>query len=147
MSKDKSQKRMVSKGSYLKLMSTRGRLMSGTILFSVFGAMSLSAALWGITNHHRQFWGLWLFETCLGFAFGAWSWRIASYCFREEQKVERVALVTNRTVNLMPPKESLVRASDMPPSHQQTELLRAAQNGKETPPEELLRATTSNERE
>jgi len=36
--------------------------------------------------------------------------------------------------------ETLVRPSQMPPTQQQTELLRAAQYGKETPIEELLRA-------
>jgi hypothetical protein len=138
---EKPKKRLVSKGSYLKLMSTRARLMSGTILFSVFGAMSLSATLWGMIDRHRQFWGLWLFETCLGFAFVAWAWRIASYCFREERKVERVAPITNRTASLVSPEESLVRASDVPPSQQQAELLRATQYGKETPAEELLRAS------
>ena len=39
------------------------------------------------------------------------------------------------------PKEFLLRPSQVPPSHQQAELLRAAVYGKETPMEELLRAT------
>jgi hypothetical protein len=43
----------------------------------------------------------------------------------------------------LPETETLVRASDLPPSDQQAELLRAAPQGSETPPEELLRATTN----
>ena len=55
---------------------------------------------------------------------------------------ERVEVITEQNAHRLPPAESLVRASDLPPSHQQTELLRAAPQGSETPPEELLRATT-----
>ena len=66
--------------------------------------------------------------------------------YKNEKKVERVAPVTRRTSHLLPPEESLVRASAIPDaSRQQTELLRAAQYGKETPAEELLRATTNGE--
>ncbi len=46
-----------------------------------------------------------------------------------------------------PEVETLVRASDSAPTDQQAELLRATQYGKETPAEELLKATTTNERE
>jgi hypothetical protein len=53
-----------------------------------------------------------------------------------------VQLVTRETARHMPSAEILVRASTMPPS-QQAELLRAAQHGKETPAEELMRATTT----
>jgi hypothetical protein len=41
----------------------------------------------------------------------------------------------------LPAVETLVRASHLPPSHQQTELLRAAGSGQKTPVEELLRAS------
>ena len=43
----------------------------------------------------------------------------------------------------LPEIETLVRASDLPPSYQQAELLRATPQGSETPLEELLRATTN----
>jgi hypothetical protein len=47
----------------------------------------------------------------------------------------------------IPEEETLVRASDIPPSHQQAELLRAAPQGSETLAEELLRATTNRQGE
>ncbi len=52
--------------------------------------------------------------------------------------------VTRHKTGDLPEVETLVRASDLPPSHQQAELLRAAQPGQETSPEELLRATQGN---
>jgi len=62
--------------------------------------------------------------------------------FKKERTIERVAPITRHSTSFLPPKESLVRASDLPPSQQQAELLRAAPRGSETPTEELLRATT-----
>jgi hypothetical protein len=63
---------------------------------------------------------------------------------KKEQKFERVAPITRHTASLLPPKESLVRASNVPAT-QPGELLRAAQYGKETPAEELLRAGQEND--
>ena len=54
------------------------------------------------------------------------------------------APITKHTTSSLPPEESLLRASQSEPSQQQTELLQAAQDGTETPAEELLRATTLN---
>ena len=55
--------------------------------------------------------------------------------------IEPIVQVTRHNTGSLPEVETLVRASDLPPSHQQAELLRAAQPVQETPPEELLRAT------
>ncbi len=63
--------------------------------------------------------------------------------YTNEQKVKRVVPITKRSSHLLPPEETLVRPSDLPRSHQQAELLRAATHGSETPAEELLRATTN----
>jgi hypothetical protein len=139
---EKPKKRLVSKGRYGELIRTRARLLFGTILFDTLGVLSFSSTIWDFKYLiAAQYSGIWWFTKVCGFAFCAWSFHIANYCFKQERKVERVALVTMRTVNLLPPEESLVRASDLPPS-QQAELLRAAQYGKETPAEELLRAST-----
>ena len=54
--------------------------------------------------------------------------------------VTEVTFIAPKTALVLPPEESLLRPSDLPPSHQQAELLRAAKPGQETPPEELLRA-------
>lgn len=42
-------------------------------------------------------------------------------------------------------RQTLLRGSDVPPTVQQAELLRAIQAGQETPQEQLLRATTTQE--
>ena len=63
-------------------------------------------------------------------------WRLGKAAF----VAERVTPITRRNTGDIPEVESLVRPSDLPPSHQQAELLRAAKPGQETPPEELLRA-------
>lgn len=49
--------------------------------------------------------------------------------------------MTRRNAHLASAEESLVRASDLPPTHPRAELLRATPYGQETPAEELLRAT------
>jgi hypothetical protein len=59
------------------------------------------------------------------------------------KKVEPVALLTKHNTGQLPEVKTLIRASDVPPLHQQAELLRAAQHGNETPAEELLRATAT----
>ena len=61
--------------------------------------------------------------------------------------VTGVTLIVPNTAPLPPPEDTLLRASDLPPSHQQAELLRAAKPGQETPPEELLRAGQENRHE
>ncbi len=64
-------------------------------------------------------------------------------CFKAATEVESVRLITPRNHHLAPPVETLVRASDLPSTHKQTELLRAAPQGSDTPAEELLRASTN----
>ncbi len=59
-------------------------------------------------------------------------------------EVENVEIVTPQNAHLLPLEKSLVRASDLPSSEQQTELLRAARSGEEAFPEQLLRATQEN---
>ena len=61
--------------------------------------------------------------------------------FAKIEGMEPVALLTKENAKHLPETETLVRPSDLPPSHLQAELLRAAPQGSETPPEELLRAT------
>jgi hypothetical protein len=61
--------------------------------------------------------------------------------FKSAEKKESVALITRHNTGSLPEVETLVRGSDLPPSQQQAELLRAVKSGQETSPEELLRAT------
>jgi hypothetical protein len=60
--------------------------------------------------------------------------------FKDAWNVESVRVVTPRNHHIAPAAHSLVRASDLPPSQPQAELLRAAKTGSGTPAPELLRA-------
>lgn len=70
----------------------------------------------------------------LCFSIQAWLW---------QRRIKPVISRTSYNTGDLPEVETLVRASDLPPSDQQAELLRGvALPSSETPPEELLRATT-----
>jgi len=72
------------------------------------------------------------------------SFFIACWLEKKEKRIERVAPITYRNASLLPPEESLVRASDVP-TNQQGELLRAVHYGEQTPAQELLRAGQQND--
>ena len=65
--------------------------------------------------------------------------RLSLQTHRRGRAIENVRLLTVHNHHLLPAEETLLRAA-IPPSQPQSELLRAAQSGKETPAEELLRA-------
>jgi len=69
---------------------------------------------------------------------------LSSLFFQDVKEIEPVAPITRHNVGDLSEFGTLVRPSDLPPSQQQAELLRAAQPGHEMPPEELLRATQGN---
>jgi hypothetical protein len=58
-------------------------------------------------------------------------------------KVMPFAPITSENTHLLPPAESLVRASMSGPQAQQAELLRATVEGQKTPQDQLLRADQS----
>jgi hypothetical protein len=66
---------------------------------------------------------------------GTWNWKKAN-------QIEDVELLKHDNVGQLPAEESLVRASAEPIEGQEKVLLRAATGAEETPPEQLLRATT-----
>ena len=80
---------------------------------------------------------------CIGSLLTLW---YATTLFKDAQQIEPVELITKHNVKDLPEVETLVRASDLPHSLPQAELLRAAAQGSETPAEELLRATHGNRR-
>ena len=129
----KPKTRLVSKGRYLCVMSTRTTLTAAYIFCGILGAAALvKSAL------------LFLFEGGRGFDFacgGAYMFYLSISFYQQTLRIERVAPITHRNTHRLPPEESLVRPSELPPSQQQAELLRAAPFGRETPPAELLRAT------
>jgi len=69
---------------------------------------------------------------------------IASKLFKAAAAVEKVAPITRHNTGELPAAQTLVRASERPITHCQTELLRAAGEGAETPSEQLLRAAQGN---
>ncbi len=65
---------------------------------------------------------------------------LANGCFTRSRNVATGTLWLRRTINLVPDEESLVRASVEPVQGQQGILLRSAQQGGDTPQEQLVRA-------
>ena len=63
------------------------------------------------------------------------------FMYYRAKRIKRVELITRHNTGRLPAAETLVRGSDRPSPAQQTELLRAAGQGLEAPPEQLLRAT------
>jgi len=143
----KPQRRLVSKGQYARLITTRAAilLLSLACVFAGLYTMVKMAESEGQHRHSKP--GL------MGAFLDLLVCTVPGVCcpimfvgafqlFKKERTIERVAPITRHSTSFLPPQESLVRASDLPPSQQQAELLRAAPRGSETPTEELLRATT-----
>ncbi|MCW3097909.1 MAG: hypothetical protein JWL77_3527 [Chthonomonadaceae bacterium] len=133
---EKPKKRLVSKGQYVEI------LLGKIVLYSVAGCM-LSAGLFFLALAVGfSFWlrGVVVMPLIFGAGACAVIW-FSKRFFVEAKEIEWVQPITVHNAHLLPVQETLVRPSDLPPSHQQAELLRAAPQGSETPPEELLRAT------
>jgi hypothetical protein len=145
---EKPQKRLVSKRIYVGLMVGRTTLILVSVLFAIVGFAAVVLSYWiNSTGWHYWIPSTWLHTEGVCAMTAPVMIFIAFRLYKRERKIERVELITTQNAHLLPPKESLVRASNMPPSQQQAELLRTAQYGKETHAEELLRATTTNEQE
>jgi len=136
----KLENRLVGKTEYLEIQFVKGASvaigtanMIGGILL-VIGALT---ALFFIGDY-----GMWsLFGGVSLGVLGGVRIRVGIEILKDTGKMKPVALLTKHNTGDLPEVETLVRASDLPPLHQQAELLRAAQPKQETPPEELLRAT------
>jgi len=134
-------KQLVSKRKYLQATGKKvGLCCLAGLMVSVAIYLLTSQATW--LNHAQSNGTSLLFGAITIFAFWC-SLRL----FEKGRQIEPGRPLTDHTVHLLPPEETLVRASDIPPSLQQTELLRAVQIGSETPPEELLRASIENSQE
>ena len=70
---------------------------------------------------------------------------LANGCQKQGQLIEPVEPMTDQNAHLLPPQDTLVRGSHIPPTVHQAELLRAVQTSSEAPPEQLLRAGQGNE--
>jgi hypothetical protein len=58
---------------------------------------------------------------------------------KAEEIAASITPITEQNAHLLPPQDTLLRGSDLPPT-EQAELLRAVQTGQATPAEQLLRA-------
>lgn len=128
------QRKLVSKGVYVRtvgkkigLFSFSGMLLCLGLFLTLCTLISLYLALAPLIV---------FFGITAGFAF----WHTGR-SFIRAGKIERVQPITNRTSHLLPPEESLVRASSMPSNSLSSELLRAARTDPTTPADELLRPT------
>ncbi|MCW3094972.1 MAG: hypothetical protein JWL77_590 [Chthonomonadaceae bacterium] len=146
---EKPQKRLVSKGQYLKTLGDKGASYAAGVFYGLLGVPFLLISLFCfVIGLYGLFFSgfpseisivLFIAVISLILSMGAF-WGCTSY-FKRAQEIELVAPITRHNTDQLPAVETLVRASDAPPSHQQAELLRASPQGSETPPEELLRAT------
>lgn len=147
MSTEKPKKRLVGLMEYLEEASEKAETYA---FASAFGCVGVVMLLWSVVGIVAGAYNAYLGDT--GYAIFVWTgsavvaglglgslW-CAKSLFREAKQIAPVALLTKASLNRLPDAEALVRASGIPPAQQCAELLRAAQNGKETPPEELLRA-------
>ena len=152
MSTEKPKKRLVSKREYLKTLLGKGGFYSYAMACAVGGGVLLIVSLFllwlglppwdNLPDVGDRIW-MFLCGVILGVPFVAAVWFGVSF-FKAGRRMEPVAPITRHNTGQLPEVETLARASDAPPSNQQAELLRAAQYCKETPAEELLRATTRN---
>jgi hypothetical protein len=131
------QRRVVSKGVFVR---TIGKKLG---LFSLSGVMLATGLVLTLCTVVSLYFGITVVVISFGVLTLVAFW-YSTRAFVLAKKVEAVRPVTNRTTHLLPPEESLVRASEVPTAHQPTELLRAVQSHHETPAEELLRATDAN---
>jgi len=143
---EKPQKRLVSRNRYVQVMGWKlslfavgaGAIVGGLISgFAVMNEIVISL----VYPHETRFTLL----DCTAFAVGAGMLLMCgAFTYRKSHTIAAVELTTPKNAHLLPVQETLVRASDQLPSQPQTELLRAALYGKETPAEQLLRATREN---
>ena len=140
---EKPEKRLVSKGQYVRVMGKRLGFGGVSVLFLALGFICILSSLLcvcGVIFVHNKM------EYLLALlAFIAASVPLLTVGFRTKDLVEAsqsIAPITDKNAHLLPLHDTLVRGSDLPPTVQQSELLRATQAGQETPQEELMRATT-----
>ena len=141
---EKPRKRLVGWNQYLAILGKKGIIYGIGFLCIIAVCVCFlgvgSAGVWILLRGADNF--VVTLIVC-GVSVGILMLRSGKFLYTKAKSMEAVALITRHNTGHLPAVETLVRASGLPPSHQQAELLRAAQYGNETPPEELLRATTT----
>lgn len=147
---EKPRKRLVQRRPYLKTTFNKCGLYSIALGFGGVGcillAFSIPVLLLTLVILFRtpapapQLFRVLFFGIALGLASLGSFW-VGRNRFLAAKRIEPVELLTPQNTYLLPPAESLVRASQVPPSPQKAELLRAASDGRDIPKEQLLRGT------
>jgi len=143
---EKPKKRLVSKSRYAGVLTTRIILLCVVLAFAKGGIDAFCLVAQDL-GHERTLLIDSVLVDVVNVCLASGMLFVAYWLFKKERKIERVSPITTRTTSSLPPEETLVRPSDLPPSQQQAELLRAAQYGKGTPAEELLRASTTDDQD
>jgi hypothetical protein len=145
---EKPGKRLVTWNYYFGMLSKKviACALIGFFGFIAFVAFRLAGTLlWGAFEPEwRSTLGLWVVLAGLLCAVGSVTLWGGFRMLTNVKNAEKIAPITRHNTGDLPEVETLVRSSDLRPSHQQAELLRAAKPGQETPPEELLRAAQTN---
>ena len=145
---EKPRKRLVSKGQYAWMVVKRTALLTCSVLLALEGVRDVVGVVKSIVilmSKGLNFSAPLVLMLCVAILIPPGMIFFAFRLWKRERAIERVLPITNHTTSSLPPEETLVRPSYLPPSQQQTELLRAAHPGQETPPKELLRATGGQE--
>ena len=148
MQTEKPRRRLVGWMQYLMTLADKGVFYSFASAFLCGGIVLMLLAGWIIVASlinifQGDYLGIVAGSIGVGIALvGLKVIRIAKNWIKEARQIAPVALLTKSNVKQLPEVETLVRGSDRPLTAPQDELLRAARQGQETPPEQLLRATT-----
>ena len=146
MSEIKPQKRIVSKGRYVRVMGKRLTLYSVASAIQALGFLGLSiVVILLIMAMEPRVRAVFLVLSGVLALISLPCLFLSKRLFVRVRAMEAVAPITDRNAHLLPAEESLLRGSDISPTEQQAELLRAVQTGQETPPEQLLRSVAGNE--
>ena len=144
-------KRIVSKDEYVACVARREAKRWGSVVLAIAGAAcfvcTLGSAVGMLYALDFVWKGLFLLSITLSFPAGYALFKFAEKNLQEAVVKLDVVPLTRANMGDLPALDTLVRASQAPAQtdEQQAELLRAAQYGRETPAEELLRASTNQE--
>jgi len=144
---EKSQRRVVSKGQYVRTIRGKAILFVRAGLQLLIGLAFLKEAttaftyLWSAKDmpYESGLEAIGLMPVCVGVTaclLFTWSKRN----FVKARSIEPVVFLTERNAHLLPLQDTLVRSSNAPATAQQDSLLRAVQQHHGTPSEQLLRA-------
>lgn len=143
-------KRIVSKGQYVRRVSKKAAIGlscgSLAIVIALFIVSAIGLTFASVTSMPDVRRAVALFGAAILCSCAATRLKqVAEKGIEEAQKIDPGVPLTRANAGQLPVSESLIRASEPPPQDQQSALLRAAAGNTETPPEELLRASTPEE--